>query len=199
MVASNKRQAWVVCFLCLYANFCSGGPGLAYGIMLPALNDFFQEGVFIIALAGSVLNAMGFAVGPFAAYMTNKLGLRIVYIVGAFIYSASVLLATFSPSPILVLLTYGILAGIGMGILLLPATIGCNFYFEEKRGFANGIAKMGISLGIFAYPPMTNFVLERYDWKAVGYLYAGIIFIGCFLGIWIMYSANCPYGHIPYP
>ena len=182
---SHGRLGWVVCFLCLFANFSCGGPALAYGIILPALNDYFEEGVFIISLVGSVFMAIGFAVGPIAAYMTNKIGLRLVYILGSFIFSVSIISATFSPNPLMLLLTYGVLAGIGSGILLLPATVGCNFYFETKRAFANGIAKTGISLGIFVYPPMTNFVLERYDWKAVGYLYAAIIFLGCFLGILI--------------
>lgn len=39
---------WIVCLACLFANFSCGGPALAYGIILPALKDYFKEGVFII-------------------------------------------------------------------------------------------------------------------------------------------------------
>ena len=77
---------WVVCFSCWFGNFSGVGPVLAYGIILPSLTEYYKEGVFIISLVGSVLSSMGFALGPIAAMMTNKLGLRAVYMLGAFIF-----------------------------------------------------------------------------------------------------------------
>ena len=91
---SGHRLGWLVCFLCLFGNFSCGGPAFAYGIILPALKMYFQDGVYIISLVGSVFIAMGFAVGPIAAYMTNKIGLRAVYILGSCIFSISFFSAT---------------------------------------------------------------------------------------------------------
>ena len=176
---------WIVCLACLFANFACGGPALAYGIILPELKKYFKEGVFIISLIGSVLSTIGFAVAPIAAILMNKLSLRTVYILGSVWFSLSVLASSFSTSPYVLLITYGIIAGIGSGLQQLPATIGCNYYFEKKRALANGIAKTGISLSIFVYPPMTDLVLEKFDWKAVMYLYASIISLGIFLGAMI--------------
>ena len=176
---------WIVCLACLFANFSCGGPALAYGIILPALKDYFKEGVFIISLIGSVLSTIGFAVAPLAAIMMNRLGLRTVYILGSIWFSLAVLAASFSPNPYILLFTYGVIAGMGSGLQQLPATIGCNYYFEKKRALANGIAKTRISLSIFVYPIITDFILEIFDWKAVMYLYAAIISIGVFLGAMI--------------
>ena len=176
---------WIVCLACLFANFACGGPALAYGIILPELKEYFKEGVFIMSLIGSVLSTIGFAVAPIAAILMNKLSLRTVYILGSVWFSLSVLASSFSTSPYVLLITYGVIAGIGSGLQQLPATIGCNYYFEKKRALANGIAKTGISLSIFVYPPMTDLVLETFDWKAVMYLYASIISIGIFLGAMI--------------
>ena len=75
---------WVVCLSCWFGNFSGAGPVFAYGIILPALTEYYKDGVFIISLVGSVLSALGFAVGPVAAMMTNMLGLRAVYILGSF-------------------------------------------------------------------------------------------------------------------
>ena len=119
---------------------------------------------------------------PLAAFMMNRLGLRTVYILGSIWFSLSVLGASFSTNPYTLLCTYGVIAGMGSGLQQLPATIGCNYYFEKKRAFANGIAKTGISLSIFVYPPMTDFILEIFDWKAVMYLYAAIISTGVLFG-----------------
>ena len=78
--------------------------------------------------------------------------------------------------------TYGILSGTGLGLIVLPVSVACNYYFEKKRALATGIAKTGFSLGGFIYPPTTDWVLENFDWKAVIYMYAGIAFISCFFG-----------------
>ena len=184
-VLPDGGWGWIVCLACLFANFACGGPALAYGIILPELKEYFKEGVFIMSLIGSVLSTIGFAVAPIAAILMNKLSLRTVYILGSVWFSLSVLASSFSTSPYVLLITYGVIAGIGSGLQQLPATIGCNYYFEKKRALANGIAKTGISLSIFVYPPMTDLVLEKFDWKVVMYLYASIISIGIFLGAMI--------------
>ena len=170
---------WIVCISCLFGNFSTGGPVLCYGIILPALKEYYKEGVFIISLVGSVLSSLGFAVGPVAAILTNRFGLRLVYIFGSLLFSVSLVSATFVHDPYLLLLFYGVFAGIGCGLQLMPSTIGCNYYFEKKRAFANGIAKTGISLSVFIYPPMTDYILSHYDWKIAVYVYAGILLISC--------------------
>ena len=79
-------------------------------------------------------------------------------------------------------MTYGIFSGIGLGLIILPVSIACNYYFEKRRALATGIAKTGFSLGGFLYPPMTEYLLEIFQWKAVIYMYAGVAFISCFFG-----------------
>ena len=184
-ILPDGARGWMVCLACLFANFACDGPALAYGIILPALKEHFKEGVFIISLIGSILSTIGFAIAPVAAILMNRLGLRTVYIVGSIWFSLSVLGASFSPNPYILLITYGCIAGMGSGLQQLPAIIGCNYYFEKKRALANGIAKTGSSLSIFVYPPMTEFILEHFDWRAVMYLYASIISVGVLLGLFI--------------
>ena len=173
---------WLVCLSCLFGNFAASGPVLCYGIILPSLKEYYKEGVFIISVVGSVLSSLGFAVGPLAAILSNNLGLRSVYILGALLFGISLISATFLHGPYMLLLTYGILAGIGNGLLILPVTIGCNYYFEKRRALANGIAKTGVSLSVFIYPPMTEYILSQFDWKAAAWVYGAVLVISCFFG-----------------
>ena len=173
---------WIVCISCLFGNLAAAGPVTSYGIILPSLKEYYNEGAFIISLVGSIFNALGYAIGPIVGKLITKFGLRVVYILGSLFYGLSLLAATLSPDAYVLLITYGVLAGIGLCLLGLPVTIGCNYYFEKRRALANGIAKTGVSIGVFMYPPMTHFILERYDWKTVVYVYAGILFLSCFFG-----------------
>ena len=102
--------------------------------------------------------------------------------IGSLISGLSLLASTFSPNAYVLLLTYGIFSGIGLGLIILPVSIACNYYFDKRRAFATGIAKTGFSLGGFLYPPMTEYLLELFQWKAVVYMYAGIAFASCFFG-----------------
>ena len=173
---------WFVCLACFVGNLTCAGPTLSYGIILPALKEYYKDGVFIISLVGSIMSTLGFVFGPVAAVLTIRMGLRCVYILGSVLFGASLIAATFAQNAYMLLLTYGVFAGISFGLLLFPSTIGCNYYFERKRGLSNGISKAGVSLAVFFYPPMTELILSRYDWKTAVYVYAGILLGGSFFG-----------------
>jgi MFS family permease len=173
---------WVVCLSCLFGNFAVGGVCMSFGIILPSLKEYYGESTGIISLVGSVLVGLILATGPIAASLTNRFGLRAVYMAGSLISGISLLASTFSPNVYILLLTYGVLSGTAFGLIILPVSVACNYYFEKRRALATGIAKTGFSLGGFIYPPMTELVLHLFDWKAVIYMYAGIAFISCFFG-----------------
>ena len=173
---------WVVCLSCLFGNFTVGGICLSFGIILPSLKEYYGEGTGVISFVGSVLVGLILATGPIAAILTNRFGLRSVYMAGSLMSGISLLASTFSPNVYILLLTYGVLSGTAFGLIILPVSVACNYYFEKRRALATGIAKTGFSLGGFIYPPLTELVLQMFDWKAVIYMYAGIAFISCFFG-----------------
>ena len=180
--APDGGWGWLVCLACLFGNFTTGGICLSFGILLPSLKEYYGESTAVISLVGSLLVGIILATSPFAAILANKIGLRPVYMMGSVISGVSLLASTFSSNAYVLLLTYGILSGIGLGLIILPVSIACNFYFEKRRALATGIAKTGFSLGGFVYPPVTEYLLDLFQWKAVVYMYAGIAFISCFFG-----------------
>ena len=40
----------------------------------------------------------------------------------------------------------GLIGGFGASLILLPSNVAPNYYFEEKRSLASGIARMGKEL-----------------------------------------------------
>ncbi|KAF2640980.1 MFS general substrate transporter [Massarina eburnea CBS 473.64] len=51
-----------------------------------------------------------------------------------------------------VLLSHGVLSGLGMGLLLVPSTAIVPTYFSHNRAFAVGLANTGASIGGLTYP-----------------------------------------------
>ena len=66
------------------------------------------------------------------------------------------------------------ISGIGFGLIYLPAIVSVGYYFSTKRAFATGIAVCGSGLGAFVFAPLTQFLLEAYDWKGALLIVAGM-------------------------
>ena len=181
-VVPDGGWGWVVCCSCLFGNITMGGIFMSYGILLPSLKENFHEGTVIISFIGSIMTGLSFGIGPIVASLTNRLGLRMVFMMGSIFSAISLLASTFSPNANWLLLTYGICGGLGLGLIMLPTNIGCNYYFDKKRALATGISKTGVSIGGFIYPPMIDYLLETYNWKIVVYVYSTIAFVSCFFG-----------------
>ena len=49
-------------------------------------------------------------------------------------------LSTLSPNVPILMLTYGVIGGFGLGLIYLPAVICVGYYFESKRALATGIS-----------------------------------------------------------
>ena len=77
----------------------------------------------------------------------NKFGCRSVAIAGSLIGSASLALSTLCSNVIVFILIYGVVGGLGFGMVFLPAIVCVGMYFEQRRALATGIAgNSGFSL-----------------------------------------------------
>merc|ERR1711962_971337 len=112
--------------------------------------------------------------GPVVGGLVNKFGCRPVCMAGAVLAWASLSLSTLSNSVPLLMLTYGLLGGFGMGLIYLPAIVSVGFYFESKRALATGISVCGSGVGTFVFAPFSNYLLTQYDWQTSNLIFAAI-------------------------
>jgi len=84
-------------------------------------------------------------------------------------------ISTLSESVYMLIVTYGIIGGIGFGLIYLPAIVSVGYYFEKRRALATGIAVCGSGFGTFVFAPLAAALLEAYDWKGANLILAGII------------------------
>ena len=70
----------------------------------------------------------------------NKFGCRFVCILGSVVACLGIGLSTLSPNVPVLMVTYGLIGGFGLGLIYLPATVAVGYYFESKRALATGIS-----------------------------------------------------------
>lgn len=166
---------WVVVFASFMCNMIVDGIAYTFGIFLGVFVEFFGEGKGKTAWVGSLLSGMYLSAGPVVSALTNKFGCRTVCIAGSIIGCTAFILSTFSPNVNVLMLTYGVMGGIGFGLIYLPAVVCVGYYFETKRSLATGIAVCGSGFGTFAFAPLATMLLENFDWRGANLILAGLI------------------------
>ena len=184
-IVPDGGWGWVVCISCLFGNMVVGGIMLSYGIILPSVKKHFDEEMFFVSLIGSLMIGITYGSAPIAAALTNRFGLRAVYMIGSALACVSLLVSSFSPNAYVLLLFFGVITGFSLGLVLMPASVACNYYFEKRRTLATGIAKAGMTIGGFVIPLLTDFMLETFDWRADFWVYATMAFTACVFGSFI--------------
>ena len=168
---------WIVCFSCLVGNIAVGGIVLSFGIILPAIKDYFQTGTFLASLVGSLITGFTYGTAPIAAALTNQIGIRGVYMIGSVVACFAFFLSAFSSNCYVLVLIFGVVGGTGLGLILMPVSVACNLYFEKRRPLATGISKTGFSIGGFLFPLMIQSVLDDFDWRGVVWVYGITAFV----------------------
>ncbi|XP_063699919.1 monocarboxylate transporter 14-like [Culicoides brevitarsis] len=166
---------WVICFASFMCNMIVDGIAYTFGLFLGEFVDYFKESKGTVAWVGSLLCGMYLLAGPLVSALSNKFGCRSVCIAGSLLASFSFVLSIFSTSVTMLMLTYGVMGGLGFGMIYLPAVVAVGYYFETKRSLATGIAVCGSGVGTFAFAPLANYLLSVFDWKNANLILAGLI------------------------
>src|ERR687894_752457 len=133
------------------------GAVYAWSVFRVPLSDAYGTGVSAVNTTFSIaILALGFA-AFFGGLWMNKSGPRIVALSAGVLYGAGIFLASFAqPSLWILYLTYGLMAGIRIGLGYIVPVATLIKWFPDKRGFITGVAVAGFGGGAF----VTAFVAQ---------------------------------------
>ncbi|VDM22200.1 unnamed protein product [Wuchereria bancrofti] len=83
-----------------------------------------------------------------------------VVIAGSITTFVGFILSSIVPTLSLLYITFGIIGGIGFGLVYLPSILVVNQYFEKRRALAMGIAVCGSGIGTTVFSQLFPFLLE---------------------------------------
>ena len=113
----------------------------------------------------------------------NRFGCRLVAIAGSLLGATSLVLSTLAPNVIVFILVYGVLGGLGFGMVFLPAIVCVGLYFESKRALATGIAVCGAGVGAFVFAPLASYLVDNVGWRKANLIFAGLASLNVFCGL----------------
>lgn len=122
-----------------------------------------------ISWIGSLQTFLLLACGSATGSFVDRGHAQLMSFIGCALITLGLLFTSFSgefasphrPVYYQVLLSQGILSGLGMSLLLVPSTAIVPTYFTQNRALAVGLANTGASLGGIVYPILTRRLLAR--------------------------------------
>lgn len=136
--------------------------GLLFGDLLKDLGVHTTGASFLIATLNAVINFSGLFVGP----LIKSFSYRKVALVGGVLSAVSLILTSYANSMIHILITFGLIGGVGFGLATACTLVGINSYFSKKKGQAVGLSMAGTAMGFMTMPQVVSFLLSEYDFRS---------------------------------
>ncbi|XP_042208468.1 monocarboxylate transporter 14-like isoform X2 [Homarus americanus] len=174
VVPPDGGWGWVVVAASFMCNVVVDGIIFSCGMLLPKFREEFNVSNSEVSWVSSLLGGFYLIVGPFVSALANAYGFRTVCILGAVISSVAFGISSFATSIYFLQFTFGVMGGVGFGLIYVPAVIATGFYFEKRRALATGIAVCGSGIGTFIFAPLNNYLIAAMNWRWTLVVYAGI-------------------------
>lgn len=102
------------------------------------------------------------ALMPITGLYIDRIGLRRVTIIGALILGIGYVISSLATNIPMLVLSYGVLGGTGMGITYgIPIVIAAR-WFPDKKGLAVGLTVLGFGLSPFLTAPLAKRLIDGY-------------------------------------
>ncbi|MCX5806875.1 MAG: OFA family MFS transporter [Proteobacteria bacterium] len=181
MPANTGR--WIFVLLGMVVNFCLGAV-YAYSVFKKPLEEMFKISATQGGLPYMIFLAM-FALFTFiAGKFIDKLGPRKVMMLGGAVVGVGWMLTYFSSNITMVILTYGVIGGAGVGIVYGGPVSVATRWFPDKKGLAVGLALAGFGGSAIATAPIASALIGQYGpLGAFGIMGIAFFFITIILAI----------------
>ncbi|KAL7294650.1 hypothetical protein TKK_0011953 [Trichogramma kaykai] len=175
IVPPDGGWGWVIVAASFMCNLVVDGIMFSYGVFFDHIKQHYNATSAQVSLAGSLQTGFYLMAGPFVSALANRYGFRLVSILGAFIACNAFLLSYFANSIELLYVFYGIIGGIGAGLIYVPAVITTGFYFEKWRALATGISVCGSGIGTLVMAPISQALIAHLGWRGAIVVQAGML------------------------
>ena len=168
------HPAWIVAAVAFLALVGAAGFRAAPSVLMLPLEEQFGWTRTELSMAVTVNLLLYGLMAPFAAALMARFGLRAVTSVALLLVAAGAGLSIFATAPWMLVLTWGVLIGLGTGsmALVFAATVA-DQWFVRNRGLVVGILTAGSATGQLAFLPFIAILVEEQGWQQASLLVAG--------------------------
>ncbi len=175
LVRGRLHYGWIVAGVTFVVLLSAAGIRSTPGILIIPLEKEFGWTRTTVSLAVSINILLYGLIGPFAAALMDRVGVRRVMLVSLGLVATGVGLTTVMRAPWQLVLLWGVVVGLGTGTtaLVLGAYIA-NRWFVERRGLVMGLLTASTATGQLIFLPMLASMVVNHGWRAAVLIVSGV-------------------------
>lgn len=190
----TKLNRWTMLWASTLINLCVGAV-YAFSIFALPLSEKLNATMGDIMMAFTINAAISPVPMILGGKLVDKGGAKKAIFIGGTMFGLGFFLSGLATAPWMLYITYGLIAGIGQGIVY-SSTIGNTAkLFPDKRGLAAGIVTAGYGGGTIFISPIANALISS-SGVNVAMITLGIAFLVIILGCGFLIKP-APAGYIP--
>lgn len=196
---SRIHYAWVIAAVTFVIMLITSGVRATPGLFMIPLESEFGWSRAIISASIAVNIALFGLIGPFAASVMDRWGLRRVVLGALVLMSSAVALSTRMTAEWQFFLFWGVLVGAATGVtaMVLAAVITTR-WFEHRRGLVMGMLSAANATGQLIFLPQLAKVVEASNWRSAASIVAAAAAIVFLLVLIFMRDRPADIGLLPY-
>jgi len=171
---ARLHYAWIVAGVTFLVLLVTAGIFATPGVVMVPLEAEFGWTSAAISTAIAINLALFGLIGPFAASLMDRWGLRRLVLCALLLLAASVGLTTVMKSQWQLVLLWGVCVGSGTGVTaVVLAAVVVNRWFDKHRGLVLGGLTAANAIGQLLFLPLLARLLEHFGWRSVSLVVAG--------------------------
>ena len=177
----TKGNRWLVVIGALILQICLGSI-YTWSLFNSPLSEKFGQDVSKVSFTFSIAILFFALATLISGRLQKKIGPRKVATIGGLLYGTGVLLTSFATSLPMAYLSYGVIAGVGVGFAYVCPLATLVKWFPNNKGAITGVAVGAFGLGSLIFKPIIASLLVSVGVSQT-FLYLGIIYLVlCFIG-----------------
>ncbi len=175
-----KKGRWIFVFLGLIINICLGSI-YSWSVFKKPLEQLFHISATESGLPYMFFLALFALLMPVAGRFLDKYGPRTITMIGGVMVGIGWILASFSSNIIMLTISYGIIAGGGVGIVYGGPIAVATRWFPDRKGLAVGLTLTGFGLSPFITAPLARSLIDLYGplrtFSILGMLFLALLIV----------------------
>jgi MFS family permease len=178
---------WIIALLCFTAFLAVYSINFSFGVFFDFIIRDLDTSRATASIVFSVQTVSLYASSALVGNVVDRYGTRRLVAVGAALLGSGMIGASQANSFETLVLTYGLVAGTGMGIIYVIAFTLPSRWFQRRRGIATAIGSSGIGAATLLAPPAAGAAIAVLGWQET-YLVltaaalGGLILVATFAG-----------------
>ena len=167
MLRARVHYAWIIAAVTFVVLLVTAGIRATPGVLMVPLESEFGWSRSAISLAVAINIALFGLIGPFAASVIDRWGLRRTVASALALLATAVALSAWMHTQWQLMLLWGVLVGAGTGVTsMVLAAIVATRWFESRRGLVLGALSAANATGQLIFLPLLARLTDTRGWRS---------------------------------